>query len=137
MIKEEMFLRFDKIPTATAQTKRIAVVRGRVMTYKTDKVKEAEADFHRLFTERRIHPTIEAPIKLTIRWLFPTETKKRWNLFKVSRPDLDNMSKIIMDAMVKTGYFKDDSYVARLVLEKRWTAPGTSGIYICYEEIVE
>jgi Holliday junction resolvase RusA-like endonuclease len=40
---------------------------------------------------------------------------------KNSRPDLDNLIKSVLDGLNSSGFWKDDSQIAKLVAEKLWT----------------
>jgi Holliday junction resolvase RusA-like endonuclease len=52
-----------------------------------------------------------------------------------TRPDLDNLSKMILDAIGKAGVWRDDGQVASLTLQKFWSAE--PGVYIQIEHIRE
>jgi Holliday junction resolvase RusA-like endonuclease len=71
-------------------------------------------------------PKLEGYIEATIRAYFSipksTSNKKRQlmlegEIFPTKRPDLDNIAKIVLDALNKLAY-DDDSQVVRLVIEK-------------------
>lgn len=40
-----------------------------------------------------------------------------------AKPDLDNLSKAVLDALVQAGVLEDDAHVTRLLLEKRYVNP--------------
>lgn len=62
---------------------------------------------------------LKGAISLRIVFHFKTETKRGW---KVTKPDVDNMAKLFIDAMTETGFWKDDNQIACLGVAKRWDA---------------
>jgi len=44
-----------------------------------------------------------------------------------SKPDVDNVAKIVLDSLVKARVLADDNLVVELVALKRWAAPGEPG----------
>jgi Holliday junction resolvase RusA-like endonuclease len=59
------------------------------------------------------------------------EREKACTTFCKTKPDLDNIVKVICDALNGVA-FKDDSQVVKVVAEKRW---GPGHVYVCIEEI--
>ena len=72
---------------------------------------------------------IEGPIEIKIIWRYKAK-KAEW---KVTRPDLDNMEKLLLDAMTEMGFWKDDSQVCMKATAKTWSKD--SGIDIEVREI--
>jgi Holliday junction resolvase RusA-like endonuclease len=71
------------------------------------------------------HP-IDGPIELVVRWCYPfraSEPKKNraagWRHCD-TRPDIDNICKMLLDCMTRLGFWQDDSQVARLEFGKYW-----------------
>ena len=66
------------------------------------------------------------PVEVTLYWTWkiPAKRKEAANpakigaFPKVTRPDLDNLAKLAIDAMTVSGFWKDDSQVARLITQK-------------------
>ena len=52
---------------------------------------------------------------------------------KGTRPDLDNLQKLLQDIMCKLGYYKDDSLITDLIIKKRWHRH--SGLIIQIKEV--
>jgi Holliday junction resolvase RusA-like endonuclease len=47
--------------------------------------------------------------------------------FHVGKPDADNLAKLVLDQITRSGrIWRDDSQVVRLVVEKRWALVGES-----------
>lgn len=59
---------------------------------------------------------IEGPVKVTIKAYFQHKTKAGWH---ISRPDLDNIVKAILDGLNGT-VFSDDAAVCQLVASKEY-----------------
>ncbi|WP_236253677.1 RusA family crossover junction endodeoxyribonuclease [Streptococcus mitis] len=53
--------------------------------------------------------------------------------YKTTKPDTDNLQKLLKDCMTKLGYWQDDAQVASEIVEKFWA--DTVGIYIKIEEL--
>ena len=41
--------------------------------------------------------------------------------WRVSRPDTDNLQKLLKDCMTRVGFWKDDAQVCREEVTKRWS----------------
>ena len=118
-----------KPPTATAQEKQVRVVHGKPIFYDPASVKEAK----KLLTSHLILHRPDEPLTgaLTLRtlWLFPRGKSHKHGEWRVTKPDTDNLQKLLKDCMTKTGFWHDDAQVVREIVEKRW-ADEPSGIYI-------
>ena len=44
-----------------------------------------------------------------------------------TKPDIDNIAKIVLDSAVRSGVLKDDNLVCELVVFKRWAPPSMDG----------
>ena len=119
-MKIEFTMEMD-IPSATAQQIGVAIRNGRPHTYKKKKVKEAEAHFAVNLRPHRPHQPVEGATMLSIVWSYHSKVKKRNGEMKITRPDLDNLNKIIQDSLVREGFLKDDAQVAILKSYKVWT----------------
>lgn len=131
------FIPMDKIPTATLQQKKAAYVKGHLMMYEPQNVKDAKRTFELALKPHRLKNPINGPLALYIRWNFPIKDKKKQNTWKESRPDLDNMEKIIIDRMTALGFWNDDSQIVSLCGEKVYVSPKDGGIQIDIVEATE
>ena len=118
----------------TAQHKGVMVRGGRVMFFKK---KEICAEERRLGFECQRHRPewkFENGVAAEITFVFPftkAEEKKHkahvndlwFTTPKVTRPDVDNCSKTIIDVLTKCGFWSDDSQICTLLLSKQsgWT----------------
>ena len=61
---------------------------------------------------------LTGPLELRIVFVYAVKDKKKWLKPKTSVPDIDNIAKPFIDCMTKTGFWKDDSQIVKLKLEK-------------------
>ena len=72
-------------------------------------------------------------VRLVTKWLFPVTGKHQNGEYKTTRPDTDNLQKMLKDVMTDLGYWKDDALVVSEITEKFWAE--RPGIYVCIENI--
>lgn len=90
---------------------------GGVVTFTPQKTRNFERDFRSLAQVAMTGKTVlEGPVKVTIKAYFAHKTKTGWH---VSRPDLDNIVKAVLDALNGT-VFDDDAAVCELVATKEY-----------------
>ncbi len=107
-------------PTVTAQEHKVRVVNGRPMFYDTPKLKDARRTFERLLTLHKPAQPMEGPVALSVEWRFSTKTHKE-GTWRVTRPDTDNLQKLLKDCMTRAGFWNDDAQVCREEVTKRWS----------------
>ena len=90
---------------------------GAPVTYTPKKTKDYERDLASLaqVAMKGQVPT-EQPVKITIDVFFTHKTKTGWH---TSRPDLDNIVKIVLDGLNGV-VFKDDSCVVQIIASKKY-----------------
>ena len=104
-------------PTATAQQKGERVVNGYVHHYKKKNVAAAEAVLRdALLPYVPAEPIENQPILLEVGWQFPypksaKKHKPGWYRCKITRPDTDNLNKMLKDVMTDMGFWKDDALI--------------------------
>lgn len=120
-------------PTVTAQEHRVTVVNGKPVFYDTPRIRDAKKILMEHLYQHRPEQPFEGPLSLHVKWLFPKGKNHKNGEWRVTRPDTDNLQKILKDAMTKTGFWKDDAQVARELVEKRWADESQTGIYVRIE----
>lgn len=115
-----------KPPRATGQMRRCRVVCGRPQFYDGALVKQARAQLHAGLAPHAPSEPIEGAIALRVSWVFPATRKIDRGTWKLTRPDTDNLQKILKDEMTRLGYWQDDAQVALETVSKRWSN-GSSG----------
>ena len=108
-------------PTATAQEKKVALVKGRVVFYEPSNLKAAKSQliFHLL--RHRPKEPLKGPLSLTVLWLFPKGKNHKDGTWRITRPDTDNLEKMLKDCMTRCGFWKDDAQVVKEYVEKKWS----------------
>ncbi len=116
-------------PTCTHQEKDITVRNNKPIVYEPAELKAArtklEAYLSRFVPEKRFEGI---PLQLMVKWIFPCGEKHRDGEWKITKPDTDNLQKLLKDCMTKLGFWKDDALVASEICEKFWGCH--PGIYI-------
>lgn len=121
-------------PTATAQEKKVTVVGGKPRYYDPAPVKEARKKLTGKLIFHRPDTPLTGPLALTTLWLFPKGKSHKNGEWRSTKPDTDNLQKLLKDCMTKCGFWKDDAQVVRETVEKRWS-DDPAGIYIEIEEL--
>lgn len=111
MERIEFFIPMDKLPSVTAQQKGVTIIHGKPHFYKKKEVQEVE-DFYKfiLKTKRPAQPMTGA-VGLTIGYHFPAKKPHKDGQPKTTRPDTDNLIKLVKDVMTEVGFWLDDSQV--------------------------
>lgn len=107
-------------PTVTAQERKVTIVRGRPIFYKPENVKKAQAEIIKHLRPFKPKEPIEGAIELKVKWLFPKGKLHEAGEWRVTKPDTDNLEKMIKDCMTELGFWNDDAQVVRETVEKRW-----------------
>lgn len=122
-------------PTTTAQEKQVTVVKGKPIIYDPPAVNKAKAKLlGNLFKYKPEMKMFTGSVRLTVKWCFPLTGKHKDGEYKYTRPDTDNLNKMLKDCMTVCGFWKDDALVASEIIEKFWAE--RPGIYIKIEELV-
>lgn len=117
-------------PTVTAQERKVTIVRGKPVVYKPENVKKAKAEIIRHLRPFKPAAPIEGAIELKVSWLFPKGKSHKVGEWRITKPDTDNLEKMLKDCMTELGFWKDDAQVVRELAEKRWADDDMCGIAI-------
>ena len=105
------FIPMKQIPTVTSQEKGINFDTRRV--YEKPEIKEARAKYRAALMGKQPNSPITGPVRLVVEWIFRApESLKKGTYWKTSKPDTDNMIKLLKDVMTELGFWKDDAQVA-------------------------
>jgi Holliday junction resolvase RusA-like endonuclease len=111
-------------PRSTAQQKGAMIRGGRIIHYTKPKIKRIKQELILRLKPYRPKNPFTGPVMLINRWFYESK-KHKANTWKDTRPDTDNMVKLLKDAMTEAGFWKDDAQVASELTEKFWAeAPG-------------
>lgn len=75
------------------------------------------------------------PISCSMAFLMPTKDAARFGKPHTQVPDLDNLAKLVLDAMQDTGLIANDSHVALLSLSKSWAPADKAGVIVELENL--
>ena len=126
-------------PTATAQQKGERVVGRYIHHYKKKNVAAAEAILRdALLPYVPETPITDRPIYFGAIWEFPypkSAKKHQPGKFrqKFTRPDTDNLNKLLKDVMTDMGFWKDDALISVEFIEKVYS--DEPGILILIEDL--
>ena len=101
--------------------------------YEPPKVKQARAKLTAQLSPYRPAEPTQGAVNLTVEWFFPTKDKRKDGMPKTTRPDCDNMVKLLLDVMTALRFWNDDAQVTSLTLIKRWSE-GEGGTLIQVKE---
>ncbi len=130
----EFFLEMEP-PTVTAQEHKVVVRHGKPMFYDTERLKAARKKFLAALKPYAPETAPEGPVSLMVCWYFRTKSHKEGS-WRVTRPDTDNLQKLLKDCMTAAGFWKDDAQVCVEAVSKRWTRI-RPGIFIRIEGLRE
>ena len=117
-------------PTITQQEHGVKAVNGRIVFYDTPELLAARQKLTDHLALHKPAEKLQGPLELVATWCFPTNHPARAGTYRTSPPDTDNLDKMLKDCMTRVGYWEDDAQVCREIIEKFWTVPQQSGIYI-------
>ena len=120
-------------PTCTHQEKQVHVVKGKPVFYEPAELKVARAKLRAHMSRHVPEEPAQGALRLTTWWCFPLQGGHRDGEYKTSKPDTDNLVKMIKDVMTDLGFWKDDAQVASEVLCKYWAKQ--PGIYVRVESL--
>lgn len=115
-----IFLLIDP-PTVTAQENQVAVVKKKPVFYKPEKLKEAKKIIIKHLMPFKPEKPYEGPIELHVVWLFPKGKRHKHNEWRITKPDTDNLEKLLKDCMTQVRFWNDDAQVVKEIVEKRWS----------------
>jgi len=119
-------------PTTTQQMHKITTGGGQVRMYEPPEVKAVRVKLTGHLAPHRPDFPLVGAVRLMVKWCFP-QGRHGNGEYKTTRPDTDNLQKMLKDVMTDLGYWRDDAQVASEIVEKFWAR--IPGIYVCAEEI--
>ena len=118
-------------PTVTAQEHKVTVRNGKPKFYDPPEVKDAKAKLTAALAKHKIEQPLALPVRLMVKWLFPVTGSHKDGEYKFTKPDTDNLQKMLKDCMTLCGFWKDDALVVSEITEKFWA--DNPGIFIRIE----
>ncbi len=115
-VEPKQSARFRQLPNGKA----IAYQPAKVVRY-TKSLREA---FARQATDQRV-ARLDLPMSLELTvWVQRPISRARKHLWPDRRPDLDNLTKPVVDALQAASVVSDDSRICRYAIEKRYATNG-------------
>ena len=108
-------------PTSTAQMKQVSVKNGKPIFYDPPAVKDAKKKLIGHLLLHRPDAPMDGALELRTMWMFPKGKNHKHGEWRTTKPDTDNLQKLLKDCMTKCGYWNDDAQVVSEHVEKRWS----------------
>lgn len=115
-------------PTVTHQEKKVTVVKGKPLFYEPPELADARQKLEAYLAKHVPIKPLTGPLQLITKWCYPTTGKYQNGQYKTTKPDTDNMIKLLKDVMTSLDFWLDDSLVASEITEKFWA--DVPGIYV-------
>ena len=119
-------------PTATAQEHKLDTRGKRPRVYAPPAMREARAKLEAHLAAHAPQEPFAGAVRLVVKWCFPRGSHPD-GAYKTTRPDTDNLQKLLKDCMTRLGYWRDDAQVASEIVEKFWA--DIPGIYVAVTEL--
>ena len=120
-------------PTITQQEKSITIRNGKPVVYEPAELKQAREKLRAHLAKHVPQKSLTGPVWLGVKWCFPIRGRHRDGEYKATKPDTDNLEKMLKDVMEDLGFFKNDAQVVSEHIEKFWAK--VPGIYIVIESL--
>lgn len=131
MMITEFFMAMNP-PTVTHQEHKVAVINGKPVFYDPPELKAARQKLMAYLGYHVPEEPIHHGIRLIVKWCFPRGTHRDGE-YRTTKPDTDNLQKLLKDCMTACNFWEDDALVASEIVEKFWA--NIPGIYIRIEEL--
>lgn len=113
----------------------VRIVNGKPIFYEPDKVAKARQQLLEAVHPHKPDAPYTSGVRLLVKWCFPCGKNHKNGEYRITKPDTDNLQKLLKDVMTKAGFWVDDSLVCCEIVEKFWAE--VSGIFIRIEGIDE
>lgn len=107
-------------PRTTAQEHKVYMAGGRPHFYKPAKLKQAEKYLLTHLVDQAPTKPIQGAVILDVTWRFAGRGHKDGEP-KVTRPDTDNLQKLLKDCLTDAGFWTDDAQVTEEHVRKMWS----------------
>ena len=99
----EFFMKIEKVPTVTAQERRVSAVKGKPVFYDSPRIKSAKALLAAHLKQHRLSKPNDSGVRLRVSWFFPKGRHKDGE-YRITKPDTDNLQKMLKDCMTLCGF---------------------------------
>lgn len=133
MNKQISFFMPMKPPTVTYQEHKVSVKSGKPVFYDTQEIKKAKIKLRDNLAAYTPDFPYECAVRLMVKWLFPVTGDYKNGEYKTTKPDTDNLQKMLKDILTELKFWKDDALVASEIVEKFYS--DIPGIFIVIQEL--
>lgn len=123
-------------PTVTHQDKDIHAFmksgKPTAVLHDSPELKKAKSKLQAHLAPHRPEVPMSGAVRLLVKWCFPRGDHPDGS-YRITKPDTDNLEKVLKDTMTRLAFWKDDAQVACEICEKFWAE--VPGIYIKAEEL--
>ena len=119
-------------PTVTHQEKKVTIVKGKPVFYEPPDLADARQKLMAYLAKHSPDEKMTGPLQLITKWCFPKGSHGN-GTYKTTKPDTDNMIKLLKDVMTVLKFWNDDAQVASEITEKFWA--DVPGIYVCIKNL--
>lgn len=107
----QFFIPLRKIPSVTQQEHKISTRGGKPQIYEPAELRAARQLFRDHLAQHRPEAPLEGPVELYVVWCYPATKTHPARTWKISKPDTDNLIKLVKDEMTRLGFWLDDAQV--------------------------
>ena len=108
-------------PTTTHNAKQLhAFMRGGkpcAVLHDNPELKATRAKLHAYLAPYAPPTPCSGPVRLLVKWLFPTDGRHNDGEWRTTKPDTDNLEKALKDEMTRLHFWRDDALVCSEVVE--------------------
>lgn len=119
-------------PTVTHQEHKVSVRNSKPIFYEPPELRAAREKLTAHLAAHKPEQPYTCGVRLVTKWCFPRGCHADGE-YRVTKPDTDNLQKLLKDCMTAVGFWTDDALVASEITEKFWAA--VPGIYINIQEL--
>ncbi len=130
------FMPMAKVPTVTHQEKKWRVVNGKPECYEPTALRTARSKLTAYLAGHRPEKPLRGGVRLLVKWCFP-HGRHRDGEYRTTKPDTDNLQKLLKDCMTATGFWRDDAQVASEIVEKFWSEVPGIYVQVCELDMLE
>ena len=115
-------------PTVTHQEHKVAVRNGKPVFFDPPELKATRQKLMDHVGRHAPPDPLSGPLRLMTKWIWPLPDQvmkqmqdrgeRDWAVYKLTKPDTDNVIKLLKDCMTRCGFWKDDAQVASEITEK-------------------
>jgi len=120
-------------PKKTHQEKELTIRNGKPVIYEPAELKAVRMKLRGNLAKWLPDSKYSGPVRMVTKWCFPLIRGRSDGEYKTTKPDTDNLQKMLKDEMEHVGFWDNDAIVASEITEKFWAK--IPGIYICISEL--